>query len=115
MLRDGEILAFVRGLEEGGSELQMSGFEFVSMANYGLEDERYAIDFFLYLFDHYGRILLKGELFIKKNFPTRIHLPILTYPGFGKATIREVSPFLHEVPIESVKIFLDFITALKES
>ena len=46
MLRDGEILAFVRGLEEGGSELQMSGFEFVSMANYGLEDERYAIDFF---------------------------------------------------------------------
>ena len=48
MLRDGEILAFVRGLEEGGSELQMSGFEFVSMANYGLEDERYAIDFFLF-------------------------------------------------------------------
>ena len=48
MLRDGEILAFVRGLEEGGSELQMSGFEFVSMANYGLEDERYAIEFFLF-------------------------------------------------------------------
>ena len=48
MLRDGEILAFVRGLEEGRSELQMSGFEFVSMANYGLEDERYAIDFFLF-------------------------------------------------------------------
>ena len=48
MLRDGEILAFVRGLEEGGSELQMSGFEFVSIANYGLEDERYAIDFFLF-------------------------------------------------------------------
>ena len=46
MLGDGEILASVRGLEEGGSELQMSGFEFVNMANYGLKDERYATNFF---------------------------------------------------------------------
>ena len=41
MLSDGEILALVCGLEEGGSELQISGFEFVNMANYGLKDERY--------------------------------------------------------------------------
>ncbi|KAL0008482.1 hypothetical protein SO802_009984 [Lithocarpus litseifolius] len=48
MLRDGEILAPVCGLEEGGSELQMSGFEFVNMADYGLKDERYATDLFSY-------------------------------------------------------------------
>ena len=48
MLGDGEILALVCGLEEGRSELQMSGFEFVNMADYGLKDERYAIDLFPY-------------------------------------------------------------------
>ena len=48
MLRDGEILAPVYGLKEGGSELQMSGFEFVNMANYRLKDERYATDLFPY-------------------------------------------------------------------
>ena len=32
VLGDGEILAPVCGLEEGGSEVQMSGFEFVNMA-----------------------------------------------------------------------------------
>ena len=48
MLRDGEILAPVYGLKEGGSELQMNGFEFVNMANYRLKDERYAIDLFPY-------------------------------------------------------------------
>ena len=45
MLRDGEILALVCGLEEEGSELQMSGFEFMNMA-YGLKDERYATNLF---------------------------------------------------------------------
>ena len=34
VLDDGEILAPVCGLEEGGSELQMNGFEFVNMADY---------------------------------------------------------------------------------
>ena len=48
MLGDGEILTPVCGLEEGGSELQMNGFEFVNMTNYGLKNERYAIDLFLY-------------------------------------------------------------------
>ena len=48
MLGDGEILAPVYGLKEGGSELQMSGFEFVNMANYRLKDERYATDLFPY-------------------------------------------------------------------
>ena len=43
MLGDGEILAPVCGLEEGGSELQMSGFKFMNMANYGLKDERYML------------------------------------------------------------------------
>ena len=32
VLGDGEILAPVCGLKEGGSEVQMSGFEFVNMA-----------------------------------------------------------------------------------
>ena len=41
VLSDGEILAPVFGLKEGGSELQMSGFEFVNMVDYGLKDERY--------------------------------------------------------------------------
>ena len=48
MLGDGEILAPVCGLEEGGSELQMSGFEFVNMTNYGLKDEKYATNLFPY-------------------------------------------------------------------
>ena len=40
VLADGEILAPVCGLEEGRSELKMSGFKFVNMTNYGLKDER---------------------------------------------------------------------------
>ena len=48
VLGDGEILAPVCGLKEGGSELQMSGFEFVNMADYGLKDERYTTDLLLY-------------------------------------------------------------------
>ena len=48
MLGDGEILAPVCGLEEGGSELQMSGLEFVNLADYGLKDERYTMDLLLY-------------------------------------------------------------------
>ena len=48
MLGDGEILASIYGLKEGGSELQMSGFEFLNMANYGLKDEKYATNFFPY-------------------------------------------------------------------
>ena len=38
---DGEVLAPVCGLEEGENELQMSGFEFVNMVDYGLKDEKY--------------------------------------------------------------------------
>ena len=45
MLGDGEILAFVCGLEEGGNELQTSGFAFMNMANYGLKDEKYTLFF----------------------------------------------------------------------
>ena len=48
MLGNGEILALVCGLKEGGSELQTSGFEFINMTDYGLKDERYATDLFLY-------------------------------------------------------------------
>ena len=44
MLGDCEILALVCGLE-GGSELQMSGFEFVNLTNYGLKDEKYTLFF----------------------------------------------------------------------
>ena len=48
MLNDSEMLAPIYGLEEGGGELQMSGFEFVNMADYGLKDERYTSDLVLY-------------------------------------------------------------------
>ena len=48
VLRDGEILLPVYGLEEKGSELQMSGIEFVNKANYGLKDESYASDLVSY-------------------------------------------------------------------
>ena len=44
VLSDGKILASVYGLEEGGSELQINGFEFMNMADYGLKDERYTLD-----------------------------------------------------------------------
>ena len=37
VIGDGEILDPVYGHEEGGSELQMSGFEFVNMVDYGLQ------------------------------------------------------------------------------
>ena len=45
MLGDGKILAPACGIKEGGNELQMSGFEFVNMVDYGLKDERYTTDF----------------------------------------------------------------------
>jgi len=46
VLGDGEILAPVCELKEGASELVMSGFEFMNMADYGLNDEKYATDLF---------------------------------------------------------------------
>ena len=48
VLGDGEILAAVCGLKEGESELQMSDFEFMNMADYGLKNEMYTIDLFQY-------------------------------------------------------------------
>ena len=59
MLGDGEILAPVYGIKEGGSKLQMNGFEFVNMANYGLKDERYATDFFPY-YSHEVIVMMKN-------------------------------------------------------
>ena len=48
MLGDGEILAPIYGLEEGGNVLGMSDFEFMNMADYGLKDEKYNTDLLLY-------------------------------------------------------------------
>ncbi|KAK9998033.1 hypothetical protein SO802_017636 [Lithocarpus litseifolius] len=48
IISNGEILAPAHGPEKGGSEFQMSGFEFVNMADYGLKDERYTIDLLFY-------------------------------------------------------------------
>ena len=48
MISDSEILSHVCGLEEEGSELQMSGFVFVNMADYGLKDEKYTMDLLPY-------------------------------------------------------------------
>ena len=59
MLSDDEILAPICGLEEGGSELQMSGFEFVNMADYGLKDENYTMDLVLYC-SHMVIVMLKN-------------------------------------------------------
>ena len=59
VLGDGEILAPIYGLEEGGSELQMSGFEFVNMADYGLQDERYILDLVLY-YSHEVIVMMKN-------------------------------------------------------
>ena len=44
VISDSEILSHVCGLEEEGSELEMSGFVFVNMADYGLKDEKYTTD-----------------------------------------------------------------------
>ena len=59
MLGDGDILTPVCGLEEGESELQMSGFEFVNMASYRLKDERYAANLFPY-FSHEVIAIMKN-------------------------------------------------------
>ena len=59
MLSDDEILAPICGLEEGGSELQMSGFEFVNMADYGLKDENYTTYLVLYC-SHEVIIMMKN-------------------------------------------------------
>ena len=48
VLGDSEILALFYELEEGGNELQMSGFKFVNTVDYGLKDERYATNLFPY-------------------------------------------------------------------
>ena len=48
VLGGGENIAPICGLEEGGSELQMSGFEFVNMVDYGLKDEKYTMDWLPY-------------------------------------------------------------------
>ena len=48
VIRDGEILAPICGLEREDNELQMSGFEFMNMADYGLKDEKYATNLLPY-------------------------------------------------------------------
>ena len=48
IIGDSEILAPICVLKEGGSELQMSGFEFVNMADYELKDERYTTNLLPY-------------------------------------------------------------------
>ena len=48
VLGDSEILALFYELEEGWNELQMSGFKFVNIVDYGLKDERYATNLFPY-------------------------------------------------------------------
>ncbi|KAL0004977.1 hypothetical protein SO802_012538 [Lithocarpus litseifolius] len=45
---DREILAPICEIESEKNELQMSGFEFMNMANYGLKDKKYATDLLSY-------------------------------------------------------------------
>ena len=69
--------------------------------------------FFLNFLNHHHQLLFEDELLVEEYLLTWIHLSILTYPKFGKATIKEVSPFLHK--ISSTKVIFDSITAFKES
>ena len=48
VLGDGEIVAPIYRLKEGGNKLQMSGFEFMNMVDYGLKDKKYTIDLLPY-------------------------------------------------------------------
>ena len=68
------------------------------------------IYFFLHFFDHHGWLLLKSELLIEEHLLARIHPSIFPHPRF-----EEVSSFFHEIPIESAMVFLDSVTAFKES
>ena len=45
---DGEILAPICEIESENNELQMSGFEFMNMVDYGLKDEKYTTDLLSY-------------------------------------------------------------------
>ena len=59
VLGDVEILALVCGLGEGGCELQLSGFEFMNMADYELKDERYTSDLVPY-YSHEVIVMMKN-------------------------------------------------------
>ena len=59
IIGNGEILAPVYGLKEGGSEVQMSGFEFVNMADYRLKDGRYTTDLLPYC-NHEVIVMMKN-------------------------------------------------------
>ena len=48
MLGVGKILTPICGLEKGGNELQMNGYEFVNMDDYESKDEKYTMDLLPY-------------------------------------------------------------------
>ena len=59
IIGNGEILAPVYGLKKGGSEVQMSGFEFVNMVDYRLKDGRYTTDLLPYC-NHEVIVMMKN-------------------------------------------------------
>ena len=92
VLGDGEILALVYGLEEGGGELQMSGFEFVNMADYGLKDERYTSDLVLYC-SHEVIAMIKNMGYMPRMGLGKEGKWVAKFPNFKTQLIKEDSRF----------------------
>ena len=87
-LADGEIPKLVCGLEEGGSELQMSGFAFINMTDYGLKDERYAIDLFPYCI-HKVIVMMKNMGFMPGMGVGREGKGVVEFPNIKAQMTRE--------------------------
>ena len=87
VISDGEILALVYQLEEGGSELQ-SGFEFVNMADYGLKDERYTTNLLLYC-SHEGIAMMKNMGYMPSVGLRKEVKGVVEFPNFKTLLTKE--------------------------
>ena len=81
ILGDGEILALVSGIEEGGSELQMSGIEFVNMVNYELKNENYTTDLLPY-FSHEVITMMKNMGYMPSMGLGKEGKEVVEFPDF---------------------------------
>ena len=88
MLGDGEILASVCGLEERGSELQISGFRFMHMANYGLKDERYTLDLVPYC-SHEVIAMMKNMGYMPGMVLEKREKKVAEFPNFKSQLTKE--------------------------
>ena len=88
MLGDGEILTLVCALEEGGSEPQMNGFEFLNMANYGLKDERFTSDLVPYC-SYEVIVMMKNMGYIPSMDLGKEGKGVAEFPTFKTQLIKE--------------------------